>query len=257
MRKIMNMKNSFTTLLFLLIISVVSNSFAKEVTTVKLSEDPWPPYTLGEEGRAPTGGIAVDIMNAIFKKIDVKIDMELFPWKRCLFQMKHGIRDGLMLLTKNKDREKYMVYSELIMEDRDLLWYVEKGPSETKTWKSYEDFKNLLIGETAGFNYGKEFNDAKQKFKLRTEVVNTDFLNFKKLLAGRTDLFICNERAANSLFKNHPTLKGKFKAYSRPTKLVKFYMAISKQSPALSLIPNINKAIRELKADGTIDKIVK
>ena len=32
------------------------------IKKVILNEDPWPPYTLGTEGREPVGGIVVDVI---------------------------------------------------------------------------------------------------------------------------------------------------------------------------------------------------
>ncbi len=54
----------------------------------KLSEDPWSPFTYSEG--IPTGGIAVGFTKEIFKRLGVKYEIRLYPWERCLHQMKKG-----------------------------------------------------------------------------------------------------------------------------------------------------------------------
>ena len=46
--------------------------------------------------------------------------------------------------------------------------------------------------------------------ELRVDRVASDFLNYKKLLAGRIDIFPGNEIVARGLFKKHPEFRGKF-----------------------------------------------
>jgi len=98
-------------------------SYSNEIDNVKLSLDLWPPYTIGVEGKAPTGGFAVEFTNEIFSRLNIAYTAKLYPWKLCLKHIEHGKRDGLMLLTKNAERSNYMEFTDVIMTDRDLIWY--------------------------------------------------------------------------------------------------------------------------------------
>ncbi len=129
---------------------VFNSAFSADVTSVTMIEDPWPPYTLGDAGKEPTGGIAVAFTKEIFKRIGVKADLKLYPWKRCLNLIKTGDRDGLMLLTKNAEREGYMVFTDPIMEDRDLIWYLADRPAVV--WSDFKDLKGLKIGNSSGIH---------------------------------------------------------------------------------------------------------
>lgn len=237
---------------FLLAFAVLCTADVKKVS---LSEDPWPPYTLGKTGQVPTGGIAVEFCNEIFGRLNIELDLKLFPWKRCLKQMEKGQRDGLMLLTKNSDREKFMVFTDSIMTDRDLVWY-RADAAKPFAWTTFADWKGYKIGKSRGFNYGDGFNKAEKEFKFKTDVANTDLMNFKKMLKGRIDIFMCNETAANDIFKQNPDLAGKFKSADKPLKEVVFYMSFSKKSPVVAIVPKINKVIADMKSDGTINKIL-
>jgi len=247
--------------LFMLVVFVFATySHAHAGASVTMSEDLWPPYTLGKEGYAPTGGIAVELTNEIFKRIYVQVDLKLFPWKLCLKQMKHGKRDGLMLLTKNAERSEYLDYTDVIMEDRDFIWYEPETFNakfkQNFAWKTFEDLKPYIIGQSSGFNYGDEFTTAVKDLNLTVQFATKDVFNFKKLLLNRIDIFICNETSAKSIFNSEPRLKNKFKFAIKPFKIVQFHMAFSKKSSSRGYIPLINKTIAAMKQDGTIDKIL-
>ncbi len=70
-----------------LILSPVALS--QDINHVNFSQDPWPPFTLGEEG-TPTGGVDVDITHEIFQRLHISTSIKLFPWKRALKQMELG-----------------------------------------------------------------------------------------------------------------------------------------------------------------------
>lgn len=242
-------------IVFIILFSVffTNTLVSRNINKITLSEDPWPPYTLGEVSKEPTGGIAVEFANEIFGRLQIETEIKLYPWKRCLNQMETGQRDGLLLLTKNKEREEYMVYSDKIMSDRDLIWY-KKG--KNIQWDDLEDLKEYRIGKTAGFNYGDKFNEAAKKYSFTIHTASGDWNNFKKLDANRIDIFICNETAAKSIFKEDPELAGKFEYANKPLKSVDFHMSFSKKSEAVKILDDVNRVINELKEDGTIDRIL-
>ncbi|CAN2039525.1 polar amino acid transport system substrate-binding protein [Candidatus Magnetomoraceae bacterium gMMP-15] len=227
----------------------------QDIKKINLSEDPFPPYTLGVEGAAPTGGIAVEIISEIFNRLNIEVDMQLYPWNRCLAQMKVGRRDGLMMVIKTPEREEYMAFTESLIKDHWLFYFLagRKSPIE---WNTYEDMKPYKIGITAGYGYGDEFLNAAEKFSLQIDEVKTDLHNFKKLLAKRTDVFICLENVANKTISMNPELKGKFKTACKSLWELEMYMTFSKKSPAVKLLPQVNKIIRQMREDGTMDKIL-
>jgi polar amino acid transport system substrate-binding protein len=65
---------------------------------IRFSEDPWPPYTISPSEDSPIEGMAVTLVEEVFKRLNIPIEMKLYLWKRCLEQMKNGQRDALMLL---------------------------------------------------------------------------------------------------------------------------------------------------------------
>ncbi len=250
----------FLSIIFGYIFLLSSLLLAQEITKITLIQDPWPPYTFGKAGEIPSRGFAVEISKEIFQRLNIQTDLMLFPWKRCLLQLKLGEKDGIMLLTKNTERQEYMDFTDKLMDSQDMIWYYpEKFKAHVGkefSWDTFRDLKPYKIGHTAGFNYGERYDEAVREHNLIEEYANTDEQNFKKLFRGRIDIFVCNDNAAYEVFNIHPELKGKFKFAKKPLQRVEYFMAFSKKSPARSLLPQINHIIAQMKNDGTINKLI-
>lgn len=246
------MKNFLFAVVFC-VVTMSSVVFAEE-STVRFSEDSWPPYTYGESGMPPTGGIAVNLVHEVFSRLGVKVDLMLYPWKRCLSQMKSGKRDALMLCGYSKEREEYVVYTDVVMVVKDLLCYRKfLGSLE---WEEYADLKPYSFARTAGFQYGDDFEQAVQEHGIKIHSAPSDLHSFRMLALGRVDAFICNEITAKEIFKKTPELQGQIMVAQKSIKEGPMFMAFSKHTPAKALVPRVNQVIEEMKKDGTIQRLL-
>lgn len=239
-------------LFFLIILMTNDNIFTSDNIFIKLSEDPWPPFTYGDV--YATHGYAVEFTEQIFLRLDLDYEIRLYPWQRCLNQMKSGIRDGVILSGINDDRKEYMEFTIPIMYDRDLIWY--KLDKDEIKWSNFEDLKDFTFAATRGFSYGSTFTDSVEFYDINIIETNSDLQNFKLLKENRVDLFICNETVALSLFKDNPELQGIFTYTKKPLKEVSLHMAFSKKSKYVYLVSDINKIIVELQNEGIINRIL-
>ena len=221
---------------------------------VKISTDPWEPWVVGEEGEVATDGIAVDLTKEVFRRLGVDIEINIYPYKRCMSQMKSGERDLLLMAKKTEEREKFMLFSDVVVSDPQLIYY-SRDHRENFEWNSWEDFKNHIIGGVAGFNYG-EFEAAREKYKLNTEYVANDTQNIKKLLSGRIDFVLLSRSTANFYTSRNPEVVNKLKAAARPVAAAEFHFAASRKGNAVKYMPEINKVIADMKKDGTLNKIL-
>ncbi|MCP4136546.1 MAG: amino acid ABC transporter substrate-binding protein [bacterium] len=232
-----------------------------EDQVLHLTGDVWPPFNEGVEGKEPTGGYAVAVTRKVFTRAGVPFEMTLYPWKRCLAQMKTGGKDAIWLITKNKEREEYMVFSEPLFVDPYLVYYsVER--MKKFTWTRWEELKTYRVGIIAGFNYGDSFWKAAKKYRYKTDEVKTDIQNVRKLVYNRVDIIIINKTVAEHIILKNPEFRGKIAPARGATPAAKAvknavcYMAFSKKSARVALLPKINAAIRSMKADGTITRIL-
>ena len=122
------------------------------------------------------------------------------------------------------------------------------------TWHELADLQKGRLGVTRGYSYGDEVDAAIKDGSLAvTEVPNVGRL-MAMLAAGRIDLAIASDSVGYALAGEHPAAR--IVPASKPTASEVFYIAISKKSSAVSLVPEINRILADLKAQGVIEDIL-
>ncbi len=238
----------------LLFLSAPVATFAQP-SKVTLCNDPWPPFTVGKSGSAPEGGLAFEIVNEIFDRMDgVSVEMQLMPWKRCLKQIETGKIDGAMLALKSAKRP-YLRYPKSVFAGRvGFFYHKEKHPNGI-SWEKPEDLAGLRVGFLAGTKVSPAIQAAMDAGVIKADKAKDASLNFNKLRKGRIDLAISNEPVGFALIKEKGW-QGEFAVTKKPVEESPYYMPLGHKSPALELIPKINVAIESMIADGFIQKVV-
>lgn len=238
-----------TTALFLLGLAACSSP-APQRPLVASGHPDWPPVMFREGDREDGAGPA--LAKLIFDDLGIPSEFKYMGlWDEVQAKARTGEVDVLVAAYKTKAREEYMVYADAYVTDP-LALYVKRG--QTFTFEKYED----LIGKkgvgTVGDSYGQEFDDyigAKLNF-VRT---NTDREAFDLVASGQADYFVC------SLYSGHEELRkenrtGEFTYLKHFLAEEPFYITISKQSPYVKYLPEINRLIQKYKADGTVEKLM-
>lgn len=242
-------------LVFIVLLFITSNTSAAGSKKILLSEEAeWPPYTYEKSG-TPTKGLSLMLMTEIFSRINIEIDLKLFPQNRCIEQMKDGTRDAMTLISINKDREEFIEFSEPLLESKGLIYYSNTRKTPFR-WNIFYDLKDYTIGIVSGYNYGDTFKKVRYKYPLKTYEVTNIEQNFEKLIAGRIDIMLANQAEANEFIRLNPAYYGKLKAADKPYLSYYYHIGFSKKSWARVLLPKINKVIKQIKTDGTFNKIV-
>jgi len=218
--------------------------------------DPWPPFMLGKEGSESTEGIGVDLMRAIFDRIDgVSVQIPLVPWKRALNLVEQGKADAIPLLYKTAERELVMDFSDALFPSQDLVWYSKSYFPNGLEWQVTDDFIPYTMGVVTGYNYSKEIDRAIADNIIKTVKVKNVKQLLTMLAGGRIDVAIANKVVGAALikkeFKNRNIV-----SMIKPIAEDSYYMAFSKKTSARELLPKINKVISDLKAEGLIENIV-
>jgi len=206
---------------------------------VRLCEDPWPPYILGEMGGTATGGTVVERLEQIFSALGEKLIIELRPWLRCLEMAKRGQFDGIPLLKKTPEREEFLDYSDVLMETRISLWHLPSRFPKGLEWNSIEDLTSYKYALLRGYSAGPEFDAADKEGRLNVGRVNTLDLTIKLLVNKRIDLIPLNKEVAEEY--NATKYEGeKLVAVKKPLHSNRLYLGFSKSSDAKHLLPAIN-----------------
>ncbi len=225
-------------------------------TLVKLCSDPSPPIVTGEIGKMAEGGYSEKTLKEVFRRMDIKLELPLRPWKQCLKLVEHGKMDGLQTCIYSKKRMSYLSVTDPWIIGGGVWYYLKDKFPKGFEWNSYDDFKGYKIVGIAGSYYGNEFVDAKERgvFKFHA-VKNIDTL-IKVFSAGLHD-FTLELDIVGDYRLNKAGLKGKYASPRKPLFVNAQRICIGKKSPLYELIPEINDKLSELKAEGFIEDIVK
>ncbi len=242
--------------LFIGIIFFLVPTCAGSAPVIKLATDPWPPYSLGQKGGALESGYAFDIGTEVSKRIHCKLKADLLPWKRVLACMKNGTYDITFPIQSKPEREAFMIFTNVILEDRVFLWHLKNRKDKLPGWETIDDLKPYTIGIVSGYTYRDKMDQAIENGIIKTEKVNSADCNFKKLLRKRFDGFLESESVVMSFFQKYPEYRNRITHAPQIVSKDVFRIGISKNSPFVEMLPEINRVIQEMKEDGTIERIM-
>ena len=246
---------SFHVMMGIMLSSSLAGAASGDIKKILLSEEGnWPPYTYELQGTA-TQGLSLDLMNELFRRLRVPFELKLYPMQRCINQMKNGSRDAMTLISKNSEREKILEFTLPIMKSVGFIYY-DTNREKPIQWNHFSDLKPYQIGIVMGYNYGEAFKNAKAKEKLSVQEVVRIEQNFSKLLAGRIDLMLANQAEIIEFLRNNSKYHDRIKAAEKPYISYVYHMGFSKRSEARQIIPMINKEIKNMKSDGTMNQIL-
>jgi len=229
---------------------------------MKTCGDPdYPPFTYIKrlEGTEPaTGqeikGVAPDILRMIFGELGIKVDSSYVGnWKRCQYNVENGDVDILMVAYITEERKKYAVYTETPLAQDPQAVFVWKG-KEFK-FEKWDDLKGKRAGLPLGSSVGKEFDEFLEKNTV-VERVPEYLNNYKKMELGRID-FEPGGLYAGLIRIKKLGYEGKVVPLSNPINTESLYLPISKKSKYLKYLPELEKGLKKLSEDGTVERLIK
>ena len=237
-------------------IGLIASHAAADERVVTFAGDPWPPYVEGKLGQDADSGIAVKIVHEIFARIDnTRARFPLIPWRRALQEVEKGYHDGIALLLKTPEREVYMTYSVPFIVGANLVWSANGADEEIFEWDQIKDFYGKRVGIIQDYSYGATLEQAFKSKAITTIVAPTVEHLFAMLANNRIDLALANDAVGAALARKYPAAG--IAPASKPTESDIFYLAISKKSLAVALIPKINQIIMALQSEGFIDRMIR
>lgn len=166
-----------------------------------------------------------------------------------------GEVDGIMLLTESEERKQYLLMTDPLLFDANLLWYRHDSPNARERL-AFEDLRGLRIGVVAGFNYGEPFNRAVEEYGLILDEAPSILSNFRRLDRNWIDVFPVNRMAAQYALHKHGALSSRLIAVAGPFETVGFRLGLARTGRAAGLVAQINDAIDSMQEDGTVDRIL-
>lgn len=215
-----------------------------------LEEANWPPFTL-EPGGLASRGLSYELMNLIFSRLGLCVEIELLPQARMLERLIKGRDDGVTLIRFAADRTDFLSYTDspLVTLRGDI--YVRADGAAPPQINSWTDLRGLRVGTVRGRNYPDDFKQARDAGLFSVvEVVSSEQL-LGMLVRGRLDAVPFLEIEA-AQFLSSAQYAGKIRR-AEPLRVdIEFYLALMRNSRHRASLEQINQVIAQLRASGEL-----
>ena len=244
-------------LAFMLISNSASASNAKVFYWVDDANYP-PLIYQGVDGK-PTG-IFYEIITEAFRRLNISLKVEVYPWKRAQKIIADGKADGMVTVLTNS-RKQFLLGSDPILLVREYLFANKNNPhiKEIMSAHSLKEIRSFKIVETLGSGWTKE------KLKGFNIIWVPDMDSaFNMLIKERADIFISNCFGGAYFIEKKIKEGGLFsEGYKNiiinpcPIDTLTFRLLIRKDSPFTKILDDFNETIHKMQIDGTIQHILK
>lgn len=237
-----------------LILCSASAVRAQECKVLRIGgNNDWLPVAYIDQNTKKPKGIGYDFAKMIGKGlgIPVKLDATL-PWKRLLHDVENGNLDMITAIFKTPEREKLYQYTDSYFVNESRAFVIKGNEFPLN---KLEDLIGRIGGIPLGGSFGVKFDSFAKKHKLELEEVQSYTQMTQKVLAGRNDYFIQDYLdGLLSLKKNG--LQDRIAPLPYPISTTDVYFAVSRKSPCVALVPQINTIIKKSKQEGTLQALV-
>jgi len=210
----------------------------------------YPPYMYADDNKQPTG-LYTAIINHIFERMGVQVEIRAVPWKRVL-----GYGDGgkamMVGLYMNKKQLKIYDYSTPIFEER-ISIFVRKG--EFFPFEKMGDLQGKVIGVPLGWSFGDAFDNAREAKVFTAVDAKTNKHNFKKLLLNRVDCILVDDLSA-VLTLQDINAEGKVERLPIPATINNAYVAFSKIIKKTDFLKTFDATLSEMRSNGEYSQIL-
>jgi len=233
----------FFYLFFALLVIGMHPAYAVELTIY--TED-WPPVSFKNGDK--TDGMAVDVVEALKKRIGSNAQIQLVPWNRGYKALLEEPNVMLFTVGRSEEREKLMTLVGPVAISRTVL-YTRKG-NAAKLLSLGDDIHEVAVGAYRG----SIFADTAVKKGFKTlDLASTPQVVAKMLMMGRFDLWSEGSIVVPSVLKEIGHSVDEVEKVMVLDSL-ELYLAFSSRTP-LATIKQWEDALRQMKKDGSFQKI--
>ncbi|PGM52582.1 transporter substrate-binding domain-containing protein [Bacillus sp. AFS053548] len=206
------------------------------------------PYEFIDTKNDKIVGFDVDLAKALGKKTGYTIKVKDIDFTSLITAMNADKVDFIMAgMKKTPERAKNADFTEPYFTDQN-----EIVVNKDSNIKSVEDLKGKTVGVQAGSIQETKAIEVSKKVGFKVENRNRIPEMVEELKAGRFDAVVIEQSVASGYLNKLPEMQGE---------LMQDFFEQSGSAVALpkgsKLTPKFDKALKELKADGTVDKLIK
>ncbi|MGD9007816.1 MAG: transporter substrate-binding domain-containing protein [Desulfobacteraceae bacterium] len=233
------------------ILAMASPVFADEVMKFAYAHTS-PPISWEEDGKMR--GILIDIAEELVQnRLGIMVSHKGYPWKRSQHLVRMGKADAL--ITNGPMRKKWAEHSrEVVVNLQHMLYVKAGGPKldQLKKVRTIDDLKLFTLVDERGSAWAEK-NLIERGIEVHL-VADHDTM-YRLVAKGRVDAVVYEPLMARYHIKILG-MQAQLIELPLDTVPVPFHIVIGKSSPHVKMLPKIDKAIRQMKQDGTLERIL-
>lgn len=223
---------------------------------IKVGYNDWAPYAW-QDPQGEAQGLDVELMRSFAQFLGCDVNFINVPAKRSHQMLKAGALDVMMGATKTQDRQEYALFSEDYRNEAVRLFVLDEKKEQIHLgqWQDIFTYKLRLLVPTSGW-YGNDYHDSLGRLEQAQLLVLSPSLDqsVQMLYHGRGDLIIGDAMAVPYIASQYQGVK------LAPLRLVleenPIHLMLSKVSMSALQLTQINTAIRTLKDNGEIARVL-
>ncbi len=183
----------------------------------------------------------------------LKADFTIRPagtWADVQQKAKNGSVDLIVSAYRNKEREKYLEFSEPYLESPVVIVTKKGNGFACNCWTDLKGKKGVAH---TGESFGDKF-DAYIRAQL--DVTYTTYDRAFEMLAEDTADYLIIDLYPAVIYSKLLQVEDRIQFMDKPATVQYFHMAFARKSPRRDLLPEINRRIRELKQQGRIKQML-
>ncbi len=236
---------------FVVVFALISSPVSASETLIASGHENYPPF-MWKEGNKIVG-VGVELTSIIFAELGIAVEGKYVgPWARVQHEAKKGGVDVIVGIYKTDERLSFLNFPEESYASDPVVIFVNKG--NTLQLKEWDDLSGRRGATAIGESFGKKF-DIFAKDNLNILRVPNIAQTFKMMALDRLDYTIYGLYPGLIVIEKEG-IANNFEHLVKPISAPLAYQAFSKESKFLKHLPYFNKRIIELKADGTIDRLI-
>lgn len=222
---------------------LLSSISARADDAITLTSGEWMPYI---SARAPYYGPISRIVTEAFALEGVKVNYLFRPWSRAYAEAAGGSANGSIVWSsseRDSDRARNFHFSDVIFDGKSVYFYL----------KTFDWNKRSLTGVRLGGTAGYEYLFDKDPWIQVDRTAPSDELNFRKLVAGRFDVFPANLDVGRHILREELTPEQAMQVTwdPKPYNITHYHLLLSKKDPSsLRYMALFNKGLKKLKDSG-------
>lgn len=213
------------------------------------TESTLPPYEMpAEDGAdvAGTGlrGIDIEVAAELAHRLDLELVVEDMKYDVALLSIPNKRADIVMgAVNDSPELERFMIFSKKYVEAKQVV-LVPKD-SEIEEPGDIKEYKFAVARNTMAWIFAMDHFDPDSYL-----VTDSNAAAVEAMQQGKVDAVVLDEAPAKQLQKQNSDLKILKHAYAEEN----FFIGIAEDNPGLQ--HEINQALKEMKADGTLKQII-